>query len=231
MPSKLIVSPGSDNWKVVSSSTKKLNQNIIFESDNQWGFPDVYLSDEIPKDLVSYHNPSAKRGVDYLSDCFLHFFIDDYFFESIWTKPAALIRIANGVAGSLSPTFSVYSNAPRSMNIWNVYRNRWITRILQENNVPVVPVATWSDEDSYLYCFDGLPKNSSIAISTVGTWRKENRVMFVNGFNKMIEVLNPSFLCIYGETMPLDFENFNIPLKYYLSDWKKKRDLLKRTEK
>ena len=55
-------------------------------------------------------------------------------------------------------------------------------------------------EETWDYCFDGIPKGSTVAIGTVasGLRKKENRRLFEEGFRKMIATLQPKTIIIYG---------------------------------
>ena len=52
---------------------------------------------------------------------------------------------------------------------------------------------------SFEWCFDGVPHNSMIAVSSVGTQvDKEAKRLFEIGYNKMLEVLEPASIYFYG---------------------------------
>ena len=58
----------------------------------------------------------------------------------------------------------------------------------------------WGEKDTFGWCFDGIPHNDIVSIGTVasGLKKSENRRLFEPGFFKMIEVLNPHTIIIYG---------------------------------
>ena len=55
-------------------------------------------------------------------------------------------------------------------------------------------------EENFKYCFDGIPNNSIVAVGTVASGLKklENRKLFSVGFEKMLEVLTPKIILVYG---------------------------------
>lgn len=73
----------------------------------------------------------------------------------------------------------------------------WIGAYLQSKGVHVIPTISWSTPDSFDWCFDGEPRESVVAVSSVGC----NRVLdkFVEGYNAMIQALNPSTIIFYGK--------------------------------
>jgi polysaccharide export outer membrane protein len=70
---------------------------------------------------------------------------------------------------------------------------------LQQNGFNVIPVASWCLEEDIEWCFDGLPTNSSIAITTNGckssTYAKK---IFFKGVEELIAQKNPSTLVVCG---------------------------------
>ena len=222
---RLVPSYGVDKWKKPGGSLNKLNQFCIFESDLPHGIPmlDVY-SGEIPGELSSWHSTAVKRSFKSVENSFVHFFIDDYYFESVWASPKRLMTVSRSVRGIIGTTYSVYEAQPKAMNVWNVYRNRWVCKYLESQGVQVIPAVVWADESTWDYCFEGIPCQSVVAVSTVGTLRKNNRRLFCAGFEEMIRLLNPKTLLVYGEYKPLVFDEYVDSVVYYQSDWAKKRE-------
>lgn len=57
---------------------------------------------------------------------------------------------------------------------------------LQSKGFDVVPVATWCEVDDFDWCFDGLPEESSIAISTNGCMSSTySKYIFLKGVEKL----------------------------------------------
>ena len=67
----------------------------------------------------------------------------------------------------------------------------------------VIPTICWSDESSFDWCFDGVPKHSLISISTVGGFHsKESKAAWLTGYAKCLEVLEPSSILLFGKLFP-----------------------------
>ena len=112
-----------------------------------------------------------------------------------------MLKAFNGV---ISTDFSMYTEMPLSMQIWNTYRNRAIAFWLQQHDVDVIPNIQWGNERSYNFCFEGIPKGSTVAISTNGCIRnKHDRYYFKKGLSKMLETIEPSAVINYSN-MPND---------------------------
>ena len=64
----------------------------------------------------------------------------------------------------------------------------------------VIPTIAWSDKDSYKWCFDGTPKGATVAVSSVGTQRsKETKALFLDGWNEMLNRLQPETVIFHGD--------------------------------
>ena len=111
----------------------------------------------------------------------------------------AVMQFLKKFKGVIAPDFSLYSDMPKAMQIWQCYKARVLTRYWQDNGIDVIPNATWSDESSYSWCFDGLPKNSTIAVSSVGCVKNPRALLnFCKGFSEMDKRLSPTKILFYG---------------------------------
>lgn len=64
----------------------------------------------------------------------------------------------------------------------------------------MIPTIGWSAPDSYEWCFDGEPTHSIVAVSSVGTQQgKESKKLFLQGYEAMIERLEPETVIFYGK--------------------------------
>lgn len=130
----------------------------------------------------------------------VHFFERDAEFERIWSRPDAYIPLLGRVSVVASPDFSLYTDMPVAMQIYNHYRKHWIGSYLQEHGITVIPTIAWSTKESLAWCFDGEPSGSIVAVSSKGTQRqgKEARALFLYGFDAMLERMNPSMILMDG---------------------------------
>jgi hypothetical protein len=82
---------------------------------------------------------------------------------------------------------------------FNIFRSRAIGYWWSQNGIQVIPNVRWGDQRSYDFCFDGLPRNSVIAVGSHGcTKRIEDKRHYFNGFMKMLEAIDPKTVLIYG---------------------------------
>lgn len=156
-------------------------------------------------DMVGFNYATASKLPDgrQKKDNIVHFFLADYVFERLWNNPERYVPILSQYKAIVSPDFSQYTNMPRVMQMWNHYRKMWLSQYYQARGIKVIPAPCWSDEASFEYCFEGMPKKSLLCISTVGcVSNKKVFKAFMKGYEKTLEVLEPSQLIIYGIAPP-----------------------------
>lgn len=55
----------------------------------------------------------------------------------------------------------------------------------------------WGEPNTFWFCFDGIPKGSIVAVSTIGV-RKE-KSLFMQGYEEMMRKIKPKVVICYGE--------------------------------
>ncbi|MCL2695242.1 MAG: DUF4417 domain-containing protein [Clostridiales bacterium] len=131
----------------------------------------------------------------------VHFYLDDWRFACVWHNPKAYLERLRSFDGVISPDFSLLREMPLSMQVWNTYRNRALAWWLQSNDVNVIPNVRWGDERTYEFCFDGIPRGGTVAISTNGCIQsKIDRYYFKQGLRAMVDRLAPKAIINYSYT-------------------------------
>lgn len=132
----------------------------------------------------------------------VHFFEDDYKFERIWTSPSRYGEMLAKFPVVLGPDFSQYIDMPKAIQIYNHYRNNWLVSYWQTcYNICMVPTVMWGMPDSYDWCFDGYPKNSVVAVSSVGVaLHADLKKMFLDGYNEMMRRLQPEKVLVHSRS-------------------------------
>lgn len=100
----------------------------------------------------------------------------------------------------ITADFSTNADFPDPIKRYNTYRMRAFGFWLGSQGISVINNVRWGTEETWDYCFDGIPYNSIVSIGTVasGINKLENRPDFEAGLLKMVEVLNPHTIVIYG---------------------------------
>lgn len=147
----------------------------------------------------------------------VHFFLDDYQFTRIWKYPNQYVEMLKQFDFVMSPDFSTYTDFPNVLNIYNHFRKHWIGAYLQSQGVHVIPTISWSTPDSFDWCFDGEPHESTVAVSSVGC--ADVLDDFIAGYYKMVERLNPSTIIFYGK-VPEQCKGNIVHVKAFTDKWK-----------
>lgn len=193
-------------------STRFLEQNICnlayaqFEGDGEYDIPMLLPThiDNLEDIPVQGFNFALKEKNP--KNIGVHFFLHDYQFERVWNYPDRYLPVLSKFAFVLSPDFSPYSDSPKAIQIYNVYRNRWCARYWQEYGINVIPTITWADDDSLAYCLRGVPKHSTIAISTMGEGRWAKWQSLRRNWNQIMSTLEPDTVLLYGKNIINEFQ-------------------------
>lgn len=191
-----------------------LHENLVSESESvgKFQFPQIKPVDFIPKAVIPFSEVSSEtnpRGK------WVHFFIDDYRFERSFNDPERYMDMLKYFDGIITQDFSVYADMPLPLQIYNVWRNRAMAYHYQKLGFNIIPSVGWAFEDSYDWCFDGLPQNSTLAVSTNGCFFQEGKECYRNGMIEMCRRLNPKQIICIGREIPVP--EISVPILYYES--------------
>ena len=107
---------------------------------------------------------------------------------------------------------------------WKQNKNESYHRCFKQRNSNIYskdqkqsdPTISWSDENSYEWCFDGEPRGGIVAVSSVGTQKsKESQRLFLRGYEEMVKRLEPTWVIFYGKVPEeCDWNVIRIPAYY-----------------
>ncbi len=178
-----------------------------FRQSTTYQFPIIRRQQILLPDPVQLIAWSDTRKIDRSNNNkIVHFFIDDYRFTGIYRTPERYIQKLSQYYALLSPDFSTYGEMPTWRQIESIAMSRWCGAYWQACGLSVIPTVTWADTNSFSFCFEGVEKGSTVAISTIGC-KKNNKDRFMQGFNQMIKILNPERIICFGTPFPEMNEN------------------------
>lgn len=123
----------------------------------------------------------------------------------------------------MTPDFSLYTDFPKVLQIYNHYRKMWLGALWQSYGYKVIPTIAWSDKDSFDWCFDGVPKGTTVAVSSVGTQRNKNtKRAFIGGWNEMLKRLEPETVIFHG-SVPQECNANIVKIKSFSDKFKEAR--------
>ena len=180
---------------------------------------------EIPKELI----PFNKIKIDHNKHAYVHFYLHDKIFEDFIANINSYLSLLSQYDGVIAPDCSLAIGQLDYLQMTNTYFNRACGVYLQQHGLSVIPTVRWSDESSFNYCFNGLPKNSILAISTHGCIKAKNqKLLFRKGLIEMINRLKPTDVIVYGYMPKLIFDglekltNFHRYPNHYEKNCKKR---------
>lgn len=178
---------------------------INFENLNRFIFSGVGRYDIPQIDPVKMYPQGEFIPMNYANSAkspaskIIHCFVDDYQFIRYWNRPDNYMQKLSRFAGVCSPDFSTYTDMPLAMQIYNHYRKHWLAAYWQLHGITVYPTISWSNENSFEWCFDGEPIGGVVAVSSVGTQKgKESKRLFLKGYDEMMKRLEPLWVIFYG---------------------------------
>ncbi len=110
----------------------------------------------------------------------------------------------------VSPDYSLFGDFPNALQIFNVYKSRvCLVWLIANTNAKIIPNVRWTFSFTYEYCFDGIKKGSNIAIGVLGQMHhKDNKAMFLQGFKKAIDTIEPKTILVYGFITEGNFDEY-----------------------
>ena len=186
----------------------------IFDGVGEYGIPQI--------EPVTYEGGCDWIGFNYAKTCKepekkgVHFFLDDYQFNRLWTDIDRYIPLLQRFRYVMSPDFSTYTDFPKTIQI---YKHR-VGAYLQEAGIQVIPTISWSTPDSFDWCFDGEPEGGTVAVSSVGVMNsKEKKTLFLAGYEEMVRRLHPETIIFYG-SVPDECKGKNVRVRAFMEKFK-----------
>lgn len=165
----------------------------------------------------------AKADDKKYNDRMVHFFLYDYKFEGVWKTPEKYIEKLKPYKAVLSPDFSMYREMSPTIQLYNTFRNRFCGAYFASKGLRVIPTVSWGDEDTFDFCFLGIPKGSTVAVSTYMVSEHGNHIdqkdFFLKGYNELLRQVEPERIICYNTPFP-EMQGNIVFVDYELSSWK-----------
>lgn len=204
-------------------------EKMQFESDNYYGIPSMAPTQTTGTQFVRFCDwNEIENPEDYIA----HFYYDDVKFMQAWRNPDKYLEKLRKFKAVVAPDFSSYTDFPIVLQILGAYRRQWVGAYWQMMGIDVIPDCQWGNEETYKWCFDGIPKNATVAISSLGVKRNkefngEDDELFRKGFDEMMNRLNPTTILWYGDVI----EGCSGNIIHIPSFYEQKREILNRQAK
>lgn len=177
-----------------------------FEVEGKWGFPIIHRQEINLNniELISCADVSRKDESNLHKG--VHFFVDDYRFESIYTRPEKALERYGKYKFLLTPDYSLYAEMNPWRQIESIGKSRWVGAKWQSAGKTVIPTISWGRTRTYEFCFDGIEKHSIVAIGMIGCKRQKDK--YLQGYYQMMRIIEPEAIICLGK--PFDEMEGNI---------------------
>lgn len=189
-----------------------------YKGEGRWALPKIKKQPVNLNNLqfLSFNNTRYNEQPMF-RDFAVHFFVDDKRFEVVYSQPERNLEKLKQYKVLLTPDFSLYAEMQPWRRIESTGKSRWCGAYWQSKGLTVIPTISWSTPESFDYAFDGIEKNSFVAIGTLGC--KHAKRGFLKGFEAMCERLSPQCIICFGTPFS-EMEKEPIFTVDYVNSWR-----------
>lgn len=196
-----------NNYKTGDPITDHFKAHYWFGAEFTGKYQFVKLSRIVVKDLpnddgvISFSEMFSSKYRNKLSNYWIDMFNNDIVIEKFWKNPEKYLPLMKQAKGVIASDYSVMNGLLLTDNIYNIQRNRITAYMLEREKILSIPVASWYNEESFDWCFDGLPHHSVIAISSNGCLKGECKTAkqtFIKGVFELNRRKTPIAILICG---------------------------------
>ena len=179
--------------------------------NNPYELPDIACFANVVPDFIalvsepSLYNITSKTCVSWFKDDSIFDTIDGLY-NAIVYKDIQLLKYYkdrfNGVKIFISPDYSLYGDFDK-INILNNLRKQLVVSLwlIFELDAIVIPLMTYSNEESLDWCFEHIMLNSVVAVSLKGIMNEPEKSLFIKALQKLIDSRQPKSLIVYSVSL------------------------------
>ncbi|MCF7994979.1 MAG: DUF4417 domain-containing protein [Chromatiaceae bacterium] len=194
----------SGNWTAQPGGYDALHceRHIWPSEEGTYGIPSLQPQTfDLPPNLRLLPYRSRLDRLDPNRDV-CHFYLDDYRFESTWTRLDIGACHVSGYFATLTPRLQPLSRLAHRRSALEHLPKPLARSLLAGGGLRVIPTVNWSDQHSFTFCFDGTPPGQLLSIGTADCRRTHVQRRFDAGLAAMLERLQPRALIVYCRLQP-----------------------------
>lgn len=182
-----------------STANDVMKEFLIYGAElTDMGFPILPAVQTTPTDTIDF-TESLSRRLKRHKHLNVNWYIDDEKFIRSYNAPDRYIDHLSCFESICGLDFSIDTQMPLVMQMWNKYRNMALDWYLTLQGIAVIPHVTVMPYKGREWLLDGIPKHSALSCSTIGKIRsKSAREEFCDGFKEMEERLQPKKVVMIG---------------------------------
>ncbi|MCL1999437.1 MAG: DUF4417 domain-containing protein [Turicibacter sp.] len=173
-----------------------------YSGANAYNLPEIMPSAPIDVDGVRYFGISEWSRIKDRGNAILHGFSYDYHVNRLWNNPKQYLSGLQKFRAVCTPDFSMYTDLPWAVKVYNAYKRQWLGRFWQENDVTVISTLSWGEGQIEDWTFDGVPKRSPVAFSLA--YNNMDLELAVAEIKRILDLLEPSQIFVKGGKRKLD---------------------------
>ncbi len=108
--------------------------DIIFPSNNEYSIPTLDIEKQ-PTGLDLQISAWGEKSRAKDKTGLVHFYVDDYRFNSLWSKPYLVSD--KSYTSAVEPNVTVSLDSPIAWVIWATYQKRWLARFWQAKGINI----------------------------------------------------------------------------------------------
>lgn len=167
----------------------------IFEGSFE--MPVIRGTNLIPDHLIRFSDSCMASRKDH--DAWVVPYEHDYKLERVWNNALKYMPNLLKHPGIVSWDFSMYRSMPFALQQWNCFRGRLLGSLYERLGGTCIPNVRPTDKRSLAYAFDGLPRESTIAMGTTGNLlHADDRAIFEMYVGETVLRLRPTNIIVYG---------------------------------
>ena len=188
--------------------------DCLFPSDNQMEIPTLRLDVQPTHvEVPVYCFGEQKRTTDMRGFGILHFYTDDYRWQSIYEHPEKILKYNPGAI--VEPNYSVFNETPVAFGLQGIYKKRWIARAMQDRGIPVFVDLNVANKFYAINLF-GVPKGYG-AFCTRGYSDRLPALEYEYMIAERVADGNLNFFIVYGGGEDVRKWCFAHPKAYYVT--------------
>ena len=134
----------------------------------KYDFPMLRQNNPDLSDIVCWKPFNYLLGLKNPEVVGIHCFVDDYQFVRLRKNTSKYEEKIAKLPCFICTDFSIFRDANTDINVEQVRKNRTMAYVMQKINHNTIPTAGFGGEDTWEWCFDGIPKHSTVAVTTNG---------------------------------------------------------------
>lgn len=165
-----------------------------------------------PSEIQAFYRSKRTLGPGVWGHCYT----EDRRLLPFLTNPYKMLERLDGFEVVIGLDLSIKPEMPLPMIVGISYYNKLVTCFWQKMGKRVVQNVVWACRNTYDICFDGYARHAVVAVNSTGIGKdKRSQQIWDDGYEAMIDALDPTLVIRYGSARPCEKKEISV---YYEND-------------